>query len=48
MNKTNLEKKRLEYVTKARACTSLDEWELYDQQVKHYTERLRRLAFLKS
>ena len=47
MNTKKLEKKRLEYVEKARACTSLDEWELYDQQVKHYSSLLAKYERLK-
>ncbi len=47
MNLQKLEKKRLEYVEKARACTNLDEWELYDQQVKHYSSLLAKYESLK-
>ncbi len=41
-----LENKRLEFVAKARKCDSLDTWELYDQQVKHYTNRIAKLKSL--
>lgn len=47
MNLETLEKKRLEYVTKARACSSLDEWELYNQQVEHYKRMIAKYEALK-
>ncbi len=47
MKLQKLEKKRLEYVEKARACTTLDEWELYNQQVEHYKRQIAKYESLK-
>ncbi len=47
MNLQKLEKKRAEYVEKARACTSIDEWELYHQQVEHYKKQIAKYESLK-